>query len=44
MLTGVFVDRGERLADLQNNPILDALAALHSREEEAVFLPDEAPP
>jgi ABC-type lipoprotein export system ATPase subunit len=32
---GVFVDRGQRLADLPDNPILDALAALHAREEEA---------
>lgn len=37
----VVVERGEQLADLLQNPILDALASLHEREEEAVFAPDE---
>jgi energy-coupling factor transporter ATP-binding protein EcfA2 len=41
---GVSVERGERLADLQDNPILDALVSLHAREEEAAFAPDQAPP
>jgi ABC-type ATPase involved in cell division len=41
---GVFVERGERLADLQDNPILDALVSLHVREEEAAFAPDQPPP
>lgn len=40
---GVFVDRGERLAELTENPILDAIASLHEREQEALFAPDEAP-
>jgi ABC-type transport system involved in cytochrome c biogenesis ATPase subunit len=31
---GVAVERGELLADLQDNPILDAFAALHDRERE----------
>jgi ABC-type lipoprotein export system ATPase subunit len=36
---GVSVERGERLAELQDNAILDALAALHAREEESLFAP-----
>jgi hypothetical protein len=34
---GVLVDRGARLAELPDNPILDAIASLHEREEEALF-------
>jgi hypothetical protein len=33
--TGVSVEHGEVLADLQNNAILDALVSLHEREREA---------
>jgi energy-coupling factor transporter ATP-binding protein EcfA2 len=40
--TGVVVERGERLADIQHNSMLDALASLHAREEDAVFASDEA--
>jgi energy-coupling factor transporter ATP-binding protein EcfA2 len=36
---GTFVERGDKLADLQTNPILRALAELHEREE-AAFLGD----
>jgi energy-coupling factor transporter ATP-binding protein EcfA2 len=32
---GVAVERGQVLADLQDNPILDAFSALHAREREA---------
>ena len=32
---GVAVERGQLLADLQGNPILDAFASLHEREREA---------
>ncbi len=34
---GVSVEHGERLAELHDNAILDALASLHAREEEALF-------
>ncbi len=37
----VLVDRGERLAELQNNAILDAFASLHAREQQALFAPDK---
>jgi len=40
---GVVVDRGERLADLPNNAILDAFASLHAREQEALFAVHEEP-
>ena len=40
---GVFVDRGGRLAELQDNAILDALAELHAREQSALFAPAEEP-
>jgi hypothetical protein len=40
----VVVDRGERLAELSNNAILDALASLHAREQEALFATDEEAP
>lgn len=40
---GVVVSRGERLADLQDNAILETLASLHAREQEAVFASDGAP-
>jgi AAA15 family ATPase/GTPase len=40
---GVFVDRGARLAELAGNPILDAIASLHEREQDALFRSDEAP-
>jgi ABC-type lipoprotein export system ATPase subunit len=40
----VLVDRGQRLADLQDNAILDALASLHAREQEALFAPEPGSP
>ncbi|MDI1478653.1 AAA family ATPase [Polyangium sp. y55x31] len=40
----VVVERGERLAELSNNAILDALASLHAREQEALFTTDEEAP
>lgn len=40
---GVFVDRGARLAELAGNPILDAIASLHEREQDALFRSDQAP-
>ncbi|WP_437836605.1 AAA family ATPase [Sorangium sp. So ce1153] len=39
----VFLERGERLAELQHNPILDAIASLHEREQQALFAPGETP-
>ncbi|XXY19592.1 AAA family ATPase [Sorangium sp. So ce216] len=39
----VIVERGERLAELQHNAILDAVASLHEREQQALFASDEAP-
>ncbi|WP_437757398.1 AAA family ATPase [Sorangium sp. So ce1389] len=39
----VFVERGERLAELQHNAILDAIASLHEREQQALFAPGETP-
>ncbi|HTN90478.1 MAG TPA: AAA family ATPase [Sorangium sp.] len=41
--TDVFLERGERLAELQYNPILDAIASLHEREQQALFAPGETP-
>jgi len=38
---GVLLERGERLADLQHNAILDAFASLHAREQEALFASDK---
>ncbi|WP_433933851.1 ATP/GTP-binding protein [Sorangium cellulosum] len=39
----VLVERGERLAELQHNAILDAIASLHEREQQAFFAPGETP-
>ncbi len=39
----VLVERGERLAELQHNAILDAIASLHEREQQALFAPGETP-
>jgi hypothetical protein len=39
---GTIVERGEKIADLQHNSILKALADLHEREE-AAFLGDPLP-
>ncbi|AUX29385.1 MULTISPECIES: ATP/GTP-binding protein [Sorangium] len=39
----VLVERGERLAALQHNAILDAIASLHEREQQAFFAPGETP-
>ncbi len=39
---GVAVERGEVLAKLLNNPILEAFAALHEREQEAFAADGEA--
>jgi len=33
--TGTFIERGDRLSELQENPILAAMAALHDRETQA---------
>ncbi|MRG97630.1 AAA family ATPase [Polyangium spumosum] len=38
----VVAERGEKLAELQNNAILDALASLHAREQEALFADEKA--
>ncbi|KYG07071.1 hypothetical protein BE21_31215 [Sorangium cellulosum] len=40
---GGTLERGERLAALQHNAILDAIASLHEREQQALFAPGEAP-
>jgi hypothetical protein len=37
---GVKVERGERLAEIEHNPMLDAIADLHDREELAAFPAD----
>lgn len=39
----VLVERGQRLAELQHNAILDAIASLHEREQQAFFAPGEPP-
>ncbi|MGK4007209.1 hypothetical protein WMF31_31600 [Sorangium sp. So ce1036] len=39
----VLVERGQRLAELQHNAILDAIASLHEREQQALFAPGEPP-
>jgi hypothetical protein len=36
---GVEIESGTRLADLENNPILDAFVALHARERAAFLAP-----
>lgn len=42
-LVGVVVDDGETISELHDNPILDALASLHAREEDAFFASTRTP-